>query len=295
MQPAHLAGSRGRATQAVLMAIAGIGLLSIMDAAVKKISASVPTWEIVFLRYLFGSAFALPIYLARIRRLPPKEALRAHLLRSVAVVLTAATFFYALGALPLAVTLALSFTSPIMIALLARASLGERPRTGVLAAIAVGFPGVLTVLAGEVDRSGSTTLPGIAAATAAAAFYAVAMVSLKARAERDPLATIVLLQNGFATLLVAPFAAAVWATPTLLELAWFATIGGLGTCGHLALAWAYRHAEASRLGAIEYTAFLWAVMLGFLFFGEVPSLATIAGAGLIIAGAFVAVREPRPR
>ena len=95
-----------RTTWAVLMAILGIGVLSVMDAAVKGIAASVPTWEIVFLRYAFGTAFALPAFLAGERRLPPLEILRAHFLRSIAVVLTALTFFYALGVLPLAVCLA---------------------------------------------------------------------------------------------------------------------------------------------------------------------------------------------
>lgn len=285
-----LTGAGRRSTQAVLVAIAGIGLLSLMDAAVKEVATAVPTWEIVFLRYLFGTAFALPMFLAHQRRLPPIEVLRAHLLRAIAVVITATTFFYALGALPLAVTLALSFTSPIMIALLARVGLGERATTGVLIAIAVGFLGVLTVLAGELQRSGTGTLLGIAAATTAAASYAVAMVSLKARAMRDPVPTIVLLQNGFAMLLIAPFALTIWTPPTWGQLGWFALIGLLGTAGHVALAWAYRHADASRLGAIEYTAFLWAVGLGFVFFGEVPSATTFAGAALIMAGAFVAVR-----
>jgi drug/metabolite transporter (DMT)-like permease len=282
-----------RSTQAVLAAIGGIGLLSLMDAVVKEVATAVPTWQIVLLRYAFGTLFALPVFLAARLRLPPMEMLRAHLLRSVAVVCTAASFFYALGALPLAVTLALSFTSPIMIALLARAGLGERAGGAVWLAIAVGFAGVLTVLAGELGRSGAATLPGIAAATAAAACYAVAMVSLKARAMRDPIASIVLLQNGFALLLVTPFALAVWVPPSMTQLAWFALIGLLGTCGHVALTWAYRHADASRLGSIEYTAFLWAVGLGFVFFGEVPSPATFAGAALIIGGAVLAVRGGR--
>ena len=291
MPTGHTATARERSSQAVLVAIAGIGLLSLMDAAVKEVATTVPTWEIVFLRYLFGTLFALPMFLAHQGRLPPMDVLRAHLLRSIAVVMTATTFFYALGALPLAVTLALSFTSPIMIALLARAGLGERVTVGVVIAIGVGFLGVLTVLAGELERSGTATLLGIAAATAAAASYAVAMVSLKARAMRDPLVTIVLLQNGFAMLLIAPFALAIWMPPTWPQLGWFAVIGLLGTAGHVALAWAYRHADASRLGAIEYTAFLWAVALGFVFFGEVPSAATFAGAALIIAGALVAVGD----
>jgi S-adenosylmethionine uptake transporter len=285
----HVAVTR-RATQAVLVAIGGIGLLSLMDAAVKEVATAIPTWEIVFLRYLFGTLFALPMFLADGGRVPPWAVLRAHLWRSVAVVITAVTFFYALGVLPLAVTLALSFTAPIMIALLARAGLGERAGVGVFVAIAVGFLGVLTVLGGELQRSGTATILGIAAATTAAASYAVAMVSLKARAMRDPLSTIVLLQNGFAMLLIAPFAAAVWSPPSTGQLGWFALIGLLGTGGHVALAWAYRHADASRLGAIEYTAFLWAVALGLVFFGEVPSLATLAGATLIIAGAVLAVR-----
>ena len=287
--------SPAKPLQPMLITTAGIGLLSIMDAVVKHVSASVPTWEIVLLRYFFGTAFALPMFLAGGLRLPPLDVLRAHLLRSVAIVLTAASFFYALSALPLAVTLALSFTSPILIALLARLSLRERPPAGVLVAIGIGFAGVLTVLAGELGRSGGATLPGIAAAVAAAAFYAISMVSLKARAARDSLATIVLLQNAFAALIVAPFGLSVWAPPSPATLLWFAVIGFVGTAGHVALAWAYGRADASRLGAVEYTAFIWAIGLGLAFFGEVPSWATLAGAALIIVGAVVAVRAEHRR
>ena len=168
--------------------LAGIGLLSVMDAIVKLISADVPVWQIVLLRYAFGTAFALPLLVGG--RRPSAEALRAHLARAAAIVLTAATFFYALAHLPLAVALALSFTAPILIAFLARLGLGERPGTGVKLAIGLGFAGVLLVLLGELGRSGTATLPGIAAAMAAAAFYAATMVSLRARAARDPLGTV---------------------------------------------------------------------------------------------------------
>ena len=154
---------------------------------------------------------------------------------------------------------------------------------------------MLTVLLGELDRSGSGTVWGILAATAAAAFYAISMVSLKARAARDPIATIVLLQNACAAVLVTPLGLWVWVPPAPVDLAWFAAVGLLGTAGHVALAWAYGRAQASRMGAIEYTAFVWAAGLGFLFFGEVPSPATLAGAALIIAGALVAARAGQPR
>lgn len=230
------------------------------------------------------------MFLGAHAHLPRGEVLRAHLLRAVAIVTTAFSFFYALSALPLVVTLALTFTAPIMIALLARMTLHERPSLGVWAAIGLGFLGVLVVLAGEVDRSGTSTVWGVLAALVAAGSYAISMVSLKARAGRDSIPTIVFLQNAAAMLLVTPFGVWSWTPVSGNLLLWFALIGLLGTAGHIVLAWAYGRADASRLGSVEYTAFVWATLLGLVFFGEVPSLATIAGAVLILGGAVVAVR-----
>ncbi|PWB65820.1 MAG: EamA/RhaT family transporter, partial [Bradyrhizobiaceae bacterium] len=90
--------------------------------------------------------------------------------------------------------------------------------------------------------------------------------------------------------LVAPFGALAWTAPDGVSLLWFALIGTLGTTGHLALAWAYGRADASRLGVLEYTAFVWGVLIGLAVFGEVPSLATLAGTGLIVAGAVLISR-----
>ena len=68
-----------------------------------------------------------------------------------------------------------------------------------------------------------------------------------------------------------------------------ALVGGLfGTVGHLAMAWGYARAEAARLGALEYTAFIWATLFGWAFFSETPSPLVFAGAVLIVAGAVVA-------
>ncbi len=68
-------------------------------------------------------------------------------------------------------------------------------------------------------------------------------------------------------------------------------VGVLGVAGHLVLSRAYAKAEASRLAAMEYTALLWAIGLGYLAFGEVPGVATLAGAGLILAGSALAARR----
>jgi drug/metabolite transporter (DMT)-like permease len=211
----------------------------------------------------------------------------------VTIVVTASAFFYALSVLPLAVALALSFTSPFFIAIAAQLILGERPHPTVWFAVAIGFAGVLVVLSGEIGRSGQATLGGIAAAMLAAVSYALVMVLLKSRTSHDPLPTIVLLQNVIPAGLMVPFGALAWTPPAGTILLWFALIGVLGTAGHLALAWAYGRADASRLGVLEYTAFVWGVLIGFVWFGEVPSPATLAGTALIIAGAVLVARPQR--
>jgi drug/metabolite transporter (DMT)-like permease len=259
----------------IAMAICGIGVLTVMDGIVKYVSATHATGQVVALRYLFGTlAATIAFFLAR-APWPGRDTLRAHALRAVVIAVTAFAFFYAVAVLPLAVALALSFTAPIFIALGAQVHLGERVDPNVWIAVALGFCGVLVVLSGEIGRSGRATLLGIAAAMLSAVSYAFSM----------------LLQNVLPAILLAPAGVLAWTTPSGATLVWFVLIGLLGTAGHLALAWAYGRADASRLGVMEYTAFVWGVLIGLVAFAEVPSLATIVGAGFIIAGAVLVTRR----
>lgn len=275
------------------VAVAGIGLLSIMDGLIKYVAAHHGTAQIVLLRYIFGGLVAIAVFRAMRTPWPRWEVIRPHAWRSVLVACTAFMFFYALAVLPLAVVLALSFTSPIFIALFAGLILGERPGGAVLVALLLGVCGVIVVLWDELARSGTGQNGlGIAAAIGSAVTYALSMVTLKSRASIDPIPTIVLLQNVLAGLLMAPFGVAVWTVPSMIDIGIFLCIGLLGTAGHICLAWAYGRAEASRLGVMEYTSFVWAVVIGLLAFGEIPALATLIGAALIVCGALIASRKP---
>ncbi|QIB33768.1 DMT family transporter [Ancylobacter pratisalsi] len=274
-----------------LIAVAGIGLLSLMDGLIKYVSVEHATTQVAALRYAFGAVFAFAVFRASGTAWPNWATLRPHAWRSVIVAVTALSFFYSLSVLPLATALALSFTSPIFIAMLAAVVLGERPGKSIYIALVLGFVGVLVVLSDELGRGEARgDVFGVAAALVAAVTYAAAMVTLKSRAARDPLPTIVLLQNGFAGLLLAPAGLAHWTTPGGLELMLFAAIGLLGTGGHLCMTWAYGRADASRLGVLEYTAFVWAGAIGFIIFGEVPAPSTLIGAALIVGGALIASR-----
>jgi S-adenosylmethionine uptake transporter len=92
-------------------------------------------------------------------------------------------------------------------------------------------------------------------------------------------------------LLVSPFGLAVWQPPTLPHLGWFLVMGVLGVIGHILLTTAFAKAEAARLAPLEYTALIWAALIGYASFGEVPTLATFAGAVLIIGAALMASRR----
>ena len=114
--------------------------------------------------------------------------------------------------------------------------------------------------------------------------YAIAIILTRRDTGKDPILALVLSQNVVLTIGAAPFAAIGWVTPDFHGGLLFLAAGTLGTVGHLIFAWAYKHAPASRLAPLEYTSFIWAVLFGFALFAEVPSLATIAGAALIVAG-----------
>lgn len=276
-----------------LIAVLGIGVLSVMDGLIKYVAANHATPQIALMRYVFGGIFAFAAFRFAGTPWPSRKTLGPHIWRSVVVAGTALSFFYALAVLPLAVVLALSFTSPIFIALFAALILGERPNRTIFIALTLGFAGVLVVLWHELAEAGrADNALGLGAALFSAVTYALSMVVLKSRATRDPLPTIVLLQNAFAMVLLAPLGIARWTPPAMGELGVFLAIGLLGTAGHLCMAWAYKRADASRLGVLEYTSFIWAVAIGFVVFAEVPTLSTLGGAALIVGGALIASRQP---
>lgn len=277
--------------RAVPQAIAGIAVLSIMDAVIKHVAGRYPTFELTFARFLFGG-IVIALVLAVVRPgVPSWETLRINGVRALLVVVTSTCFFYALGVLPLAETLALSFLAPIFMALFAAAFLKERVDGRIFIALALGFIGMAVIVGGKMGGGWDGSAWGVAAALASAVTYALSMVLLRARAKHDPVVTIVAIQNiGPAILLAAP-AAAVWVPPTASDWGLFMLIGAMGVTGHLLLARAFARAEAARLAPLEYTSLIWAVGLGFVFFDEVPGLATLGGSFLIVIGAAVATRR----
>ena len=275
-----------------LRAVAGIAILSIMDAVIKAMAVHYPIFQVTFLRFAFGSLVATTLVTALRPGWPSSETVKGNLLRSLVGVLTALSFFYALGQLPLAEVLVLSFLSPMFVALFGLLLLREKVDSRVLAAIAVGFGGTLVVVLGQNGGGGGArSLTGVGAALFSAVSYALSMVLLRQRAQRDKFMHIVLLQNIGPAILVAPFAIWVWQPVEMVHLWFFLTMGLLGTTGHILLTTAYAKAEAARMAPLEYTALIWAAGIGYGVFNEIPTWATLGGGLLIVAAAALTSRR----
>jgi drug/metabolite transporter (DMT)-like permease len=283
----------------ILEAVLGIAFLSIMDSVIKGLVAVYPVAEVAFVRYLVGSVVMICATAWLRPGWPRAETIRANAVRAVLVVVTAMSFFYALGQLPLAETLVLSFLSPVFTSLFAALILKERIDLRVVGALASGFCGVVIIVAG---KAGSPDMPdggwfggsllGVAAVLLSSVTYAASNVLLRARAQRDAVLVIVAIQNLAPCLMLATPAIVLGRVPETADLPALLVLGFLGVSGHLLLARAYARIEAIRLAPLDYTALVWAVLIGYAAFGEVPSLATGFGAAMILGAAFLAVRRP---
>ena len=281
---------------AFAVAAAGIGFFSLMDAAMKELVIALGAFNAVVWRNMIGSALTGALFVGTRQRWPTSQVLRLHAWRSFIVAVMAISFFWALGQLPLAEAIGLSFIAPVIALFLAAILLGETiGREAILASIA-GLGGVAVILfgkfSGEYDEN---ALCGVAAVLFSAVVYAYNLVLARQQAQVAGPIEIAFFQN----LLVS--AVLMLAGPWLLmplaleKLPMLTAAAALAIIALLLLSWAYARAEAQILIPVENTAFVWAALFGWMFFAEPVTIWTVAGTALIVAGSLVAARvKPFP-
>lgn len=263
-----------------------------MDAAVKTLTPRDDALQLAFFRFSSGSVFALLLWTGFRSPMPRRAEWPFHALRCALLLMSLIGYFHALTLLPLVQVVALSYIAPICTSLLAILVLGERPSRWIWAALTLGVAGVGVALGPELQRGGvPTRLEGLASVALAALCFSGVMVLARRQAQRDSLWTILLLQNVLPALLLAIPAAAFWRPLHPPDLATIALIGACATVGLLAVTWAFTHLEASRVAPLEYTGFVWAALLGYVLFGEVPTLGTALSAGLIVGGCLLLLKR----
>ncbi len=268
----------------------GAGLTNqVMNGTIREIAAlGLHPFEAAFFRALFGSLF-LSGFVIRSNF----AALKTHspwlqVLRAVLNAASMLCFFLALTYLPLAKLSALMFTSPLFAAIGATLVLRERMGPARLIGLAVGLAGALVVMRPGVDDI--TT--GTWLALASSATWGAALVVIKQLSRRDSSLTIAI----YAAYLMLPFnlAAAlfVWSWPGLLTLALCAVVGAMGTISQIMLGNAFKLADATVVLPCDFTKLVWAALVGYLWFGEVPDSWTWIGGTVIFASTlFIALRE----
>ena len=286
--------------KAIALKIASALLFAVMQALVRWMGETVPLGQIVF----FRAAFAiLPVVIIFAWRRELMAAVRTtrpsgHLLRGLISVAGMFLNFAALARLPLVDATAISFAAPLITVAFAALFLGERVRIYRWSAVAIGFVGVLVMLWPHFDlqhlliAGSATTAIGAICALGSAFTNAGSVIQTRILTKTETTSSIVFYFSlicavgGLATL---PFG---WVVPDGPQLAALIALGVLGGLAHIMLTESYRYASASVVAPFDYTTMLWAFILGYALFGELPTKYVYIGATIVAgAGLFVIWRE----
>jgi drug/metabolite transporter (DMT)-like permease len=276
-------------------------LFAVMSALVRYLATRYPVGEVVFYR----SAFAIvPVMLVYAWRGELAAAVRTEhpfgqITRGAMAIVSMFCNFGALARLPLIEANAISFTSPFVSVVFAALILKEHVRIYRWSAVIIGFVGVLVVLSphfsGEeltIAMASAGALTGVLSGLAGSISNAAAVIQTRRLTESETTSAIVFyfsLICAVGSLVTFPFG---WTTPPVAELAALVSVGFLGGLGHIFLTESYRYAPASIIAPFDYTSMVWALVLGYFLFGELPTQMIIAGSAIIAAsGMFVIWRE----
>ena len=281
--------STDRPALGIAMMLMGIAAFAVMDATIKWLTADYPVAQVVALRSWFGlpllALFALRggglISLATRRPL-------VHVSRYLLVLGLSFSFFWALSQMKLVDAIAISFAAPIFITALSVPLLKESVGWHRWLAIGIGFCGVLVMLrpgVGVFQWAGLVVIGSVV-------FYSLLMITTRAHKATEHTAALMLYPQLGMSLTGMIFAPFFWVTPTLGDLGLFALAGMFGSVGIMCLTHAFRLGPAAVISPFEYSALIWAALIGYLVWGELPDAYTLVGAVIVISsGLYIIYRE----
>jgi drug/metabolite transporter (DMT)-like permease len=263
-------------------------LFSIMHALIRHVGEGQHPFEMAFFRNLFGFIVLAPFFMRYGFSILHTKRLPLHALRGTVHVGSMLMFFTAVTVAPLATVAAMTFTAPLFVTIGAVLILGEKIRYRRIGALVMGFGGVMIVL-----RPGFGDLElGALLALGSSLIWASALLMIKMLSRTESSLTLTAYMTLFLTPLSAIPAAFVWQWPSGEELLWLALMGSVGTIGHLCLAQAFRETEATTVLPFDFMRLIWASLLGFFLFGQVPeALVWVGGAVIFSSTIYLAYRE----
>ena len=274
--------------RAALLMLGSTLFFGLMAITIRFASQTLETFEVAFFRNFFGLIALLPFLRGRVRASLRTTQRPRYFVRSAIGVASMFCGFWAIGHLPLAQAISLSYSAPLFATIAAVIFLQEQVRARRWAAVLLGFIGVLVIL-----RPGSAHFtPGMLVALAAAVLSAIVAIQIKQLSKVDPADTIVLWTYLFWIPISLVPALTVWEWPQGVAWLWVIATGVLGTFGQLLWTRAIKLGEVSALTPISFMQLPVVAFAGWLLFDEGVSRWTLLGAGIIFAAnAYIAHRE----
>lgn len=270
---------------AAYMLAAGL-LFAVTAALIKLVSADLPNEMVVFFRNLIGLAALAPWLVRRGPRYFATRHLSAHLVRALAGLAAMYCYFYAIAHLPLAEAVLLNYSAPLFIPLAALLWVGEPFSHRLWWPIGIGFAGIALILKPGLTLFTPVALLGLAAGI----FSALAMAGIRRLAHTEPAARIVFYFSLTATVVSALPLAWRWQTPVAGRWLQLLLIGVLSTAAQILLTRAYTHAPAAQVGPFSYGIVVFAGLLGWALWAEVPDALALTGALLVVVAGVLTIR-----
>jgi drug/metabolite transporter (DMT)-like permease len=278
-----------RPFRGIALILASTVFLGTSDVTAKYLSATLPSIEIAWIRFLSFALIMVPAMLPG----SPLYALHSdrkglQLIRGAALLGSSLFFISGLRFLPIAEASATGFVSPLFVTALSIFFLGESVGVRRWLATAVGLIGVLIIL-----RPGSSAFhPAAFFPLVSALAWACTLIMTRMLSSSERAITTMAYSSIAGVCILTVLVPFVWVTPSWNDILFGIFIGVASTAGQWIVVLAFRYADASVLAPFSYTQLLWVSILGFMVFGEVPDIWTVTGAVFIVAsGLYTAHRE----
>ncbi|MDE2436951.1 MAG: DMT family transporter [Sphingomonadales bacterium] len=264
-----------------------------MDALMKGASLAIGAYSAMLWRSLTGIVLMGPVWALGGGTWPATKVLRLHALRGANSAGMATSFFFGITYLPLAEGIAISFVAPLIALYLAAVILGETINRRAMIASLLGLVGVVVIAGARLTGKGHAPMAGwgIIAILFSAVLYAWNLILQRRQAQIASPSEIAFFQAVFTGLFLAMLSPwfAVWPSSAIwLHIAGSAALAALSLW---VIAWGYAREQTQVLLPLEYTAFIWAALMGWLMFDEAVTGPTVIGAVLIVIGCGIATRK----
>ncbi|MGU3574780.1 DMT family transporter [Brucellaceae bacterium C25G] len=299
LQPSDDAGvEHSRPMLGIGFKIASVSVFVAMSTLLKA-AEGIPAGQLVFFRSFFA-IFSILFYLwlrGQLQGAFKTKEPASHVWRGLVGVCAMFCSFFALTKLPLPESVAINYASPLIAVMLSAIVLKEFVGAYRWSAVFIGLIGVLIIIWPRMSvftsgAIGQDEAFGAVAALAGAALAAVAMVLVRRLVRKERTSTIVMyftITSTVAGFLTLPFG---WVMPNWQQLLMLIFAGLAGGIAQILLTESYRHAPMSTIAPFEYTSLVLSLIIGFIIFGDIPTVAMLCGSAIVMmAGIFVIIRE----